>query len=231
MVVSIPVSQMMARLGLGLAMASMALPAAARIETGVSPGRSASVAALASADQLASGSATVDAEADAELDEPIQPRPNADAAPIPLIPMAHGDQFRVGFPPTWVVTHADTDPLLTATAPTGEPAITTEVSWYAEAPGQIVPLLLADIREKNHTVARYDAVSVDGTTALRLWLTDLPDSEPPYAFITVVGYSDATAILVSRYATRSDDLDNLLNQIHQSFRRGESTAAPDTHHP
>lgn len=151
-------------------------------------------------------------------------------ATVPLIPASHGGQFSVGFPEGWVVSHGDTAPHLAARTPAGEPPLITEVSWQAEAPAQLVPALLNEIREKGYTMARYDAITVDGTTTLRLWLADLPESDLPYAFISVVGYSDATAILTSRYGTRSPDLDNLLSQIHQSFRRGTpSTAEP--HHP
>lgn len=219
MILSISVDRFLSRWGLGLAMAmGLALPAGAQMAAAVPPGVDHPLAAAP------------DGVAPA-VEDVIQPRPTGNTAPVPLVPVAHGHRFTVGFPQSWAITHAETDPYLTATAPAGEPAMTTEVSWYAEAPGQVVPTLLADIREKGYTMTRYDAVMVDGTTALRLWLTDLPEPGLPYSFITVVGYSDATAILVSYYDTRSTDLDNLLSQIHQSFQRGAETTAPvhDSH--
>ncbi|QQE64797.1 hypothetical protein GFS31_14790 [Leptolyngbya sp. BL0902] len=159
-----------------------------------------------------------------------EPMPISTGATVSLIPASHGDHFAMGFPEGWVVSHGATAPHLTARTPEGAPMMVTEVAWQAEAPTQIVPALLNEIREKGYTMARYDAIVVDGTTTLRLWLADLPESDLPYAFISVVGYSDATAILTSRYGTRSPDLDNLLSQIHQSFRRSTpSTAEP--HHP
>ncbi len=160
------------------------------------------------------------------------------ADPVPLTPAAHGTQFAIGFPDNWVITHGETNPTLTAASPNGGPAITTEVSWYAQAPGEMVPTLLADIQEKGYTVTLYDAIALDDTTALRLWLADLPASELSYAFMTVIGYGDATAVVISRYETRSHDVDTLLNQIHESFRRSDSSASPpeaqethETHHP
>ncbi|MFH7242744.1 MAG: hypothetical protein ACHWZW_07820 [Spirulina sp.] len=160
------------------------------------------------------------------------------AAPVPLTPATHGSQFALGFPETWVITHGETNPHLTATSPTGGSTITTEVSWYTQAPGAMVPTILADIREKGYTVTLYDAIALDSTTALRLWLADLPDPGLPYAFMTVIGYGDATAVLISRYETRSHDVDTLLNQIHASFRRNDASASPpeaqenhETHHP
>lgn len=168
----------------------------------------------------------------------VAPMADPAAAPVPLIPATHGSQFAIGFPETWVITHGETNPHLTATDPAGELAITTEVSWYAQAPGTMVPTLLADIQEKGYTVTLYDAIALDDTTALRLWLADLPDSELSYAFMTVIGYDDATAVLISRYATRTNEVDNLLNQIHESFRRSDPNANPpeaheshETHHP
>lgn len=166
------------------------------------------------------------AEGGAEAPMPIR----STEATVPLIPASHGDHFGMGFPQGWVVSHGQTDPYLTAQTPVGEPVVTTEVSWQAEAPNQVVPALLNDIREKGYTVVRYDAITMDGTTALRLWLADLPESDRPFAFISVVGYSDATAILTSRYGTRTSDLDTLLSQIHQSFRRGTPSPAETRHH-
>lgn len=227
MVSSIQVNRRWSCLGLGLAMAAgITLPARAHMATDEAASSRAPVQAVVSEQPLAN------AAVDDEPIDGIQRRPDASAAPVPLVPAAHGDQFTVGFPQNWTVTHAGSDPYLTATAPAEEPAITTEVSWYAEAPGQVVPTLLADIREKGHTVSRYDTVVVDNTTALRLWLTDLPAPSLPHAFITVVGYSDATAVLVSHYETRSTDIDNLLSQVHQSFQRGATAETPDHHaHP
>lgn len=168
----------------------------------------------------------------------VAPMADPAANAVPLIPATHGSQFAIGFPETWVITHGETNPHLTATDPAGELAITTEVSWYAQAPGTMVPTLLADIQAKGYTVTLYDAIALDDTTALRLWLADLPDSESSYAFMTVIGYSDATAVLISRYETRTNEVDNLLNQIHESFRRSDPSASPpeaheshETHHP
>lgn len=228
----------MSLLGLAFSL-GVALPAGAQMQPQPSPTAQAiTLDDTHAAPAVAMGHGTADpstedpsTEDPSAMDEPEAVMPPRPSASVPLTAAAHGD-FAVGFPQGWLVSHGETQPHLTGQSPAGEAAITTEVSWYAEAPGQIVPTLLADIQEKGHTVARYDAVAVDGTTALRLWLTDLPAPDRPYAFITVVGYSDATAILVSHYETSSHDLDNLLNQIHQSFQRGEAATATDTHpHP
>ncbi|MEB3289988.1 MAG: hypothetical protein VKI82_08730 [Leptolyngbya sp.] len=167
--------------------------------------------------------------ADPDSDNPSQSSPSS-ASPVELITASHGNHFTVGFPQDWVITHAEISPLLKAQSPV-DPSLTTDVSWYPEAPGQVFAALLADIQAQGHTVVRYDAIAMDDTTAIRLWLTDLPASEPAYAFISVVGYGSATAVLVSRYETRSSDLEDLLSQIHQSFRHGSPATTPDHHHP
>ena len=223
---------LMAWVGLAMAL-GMALPAEAQLQRSPTPstaslGTVQATPAMAMDGHSTDGHSTDghgegDPSADPELDDLNQPRPSA-PSPVELVTAAHGNHFTVGFPQGWTITHAEDSPLLKAQSP-AEPTIITEISWYTEAPGQVFAALMADIQAEGHTVARYDAITMDGTTAIRLWLTDLPESEPTHAFLSVVGYGNATALLVSRYNARSHDLDNLLSQIHQSFRRMTPSAA------
>jgi hypothetical protein len=219
--------RLMAWVGLAMAL-GMVLPAEAQIQRSpttstASLGTIPATPAMAMDGHSTDGHGENDPSANPELEDLNQPRPSA-PSPVELVTAAHGNHFTVGFPQGWTITHAETSPLLKAQSPT-EPAITTEISWYAEAPGQVFAALMADIQAEGHTVARYDAITMDGTTAIRLWLTDLPESEPAHAFLSVVGYGNTTALLVSRYDAPSHDLDNLLSQIHQSFRRMTPSAA------
>ena len=147
--------------------------------------------------------------------------PEQPATPVDLASYTYEDLFSIGFPDGWQVTEQAASPQLTALAPATEAAtaMRTEVTWHEAPPREIVPQALQTIQDNGYTVARYDAINVDNTTALRIWLTDLPEAGLPNAFMTYVGYPNATAVIVSYYGTQTSDLDNLLSGIHQSFQR------------
>ena len=46
--------------------------------------------------------------------------------------------------------------------------------------------------------SRYEPEGIDNTTALNIWLSDLPD-DLPNAFMSYIGYADTTAAVVSYY--------------------------------
>jgi hypothetical protein len=162
--------------------------------------------------------------------DPAAPLPPEDAtAPLALERYVYADLFSIGFPEGWQVTEQESSPQLTAlafsspeTGPETDPEsalLRTEITWHTAPPQEIVPQALQTIQTNGYTVARYDAIKVDGTTALRLWLTDLPEEGKSQAFMSYVGYPNATAVIVSYYRDRTPDLDNLLSGIHQSFQR------------
>ncbi len=128
--------------------------------------------------------------------------------------------FAIGLPPGWQINHQTTAPQFIATMPATPttPAIRTEVTWHNQPPRLVVAEDLQRIKTKGYTVARYDVVSIDKTSAVRVWLTDLPDGLP-HALIAYVGYDNATAVIVSYYGAQSPAVDTLINGIHQSFHR------------
>jgi hypothetical protein len=82
----------------------------------------------------------------------------------------------------------------------------------------VVPPALQAIEANGYNVASYDAVSIDNTTALRIWLTNLPE-DLPNALMSYIGYPSHTAVIVTYYNGQSTDVDNLISSIHQSFQR------------
>lgn len=208
-----------------------------------SPGLGADHQTASTANRLAQDAPSPEAPELDEADFEGSPEQNPSPQPVltPLTQHRYGDLFSIGFPADWDVTIQDGEPQIVATAmdatsmdattidapSTGVP-ILTEVTWIAAPPQQVVPQALQEIQTKGHSVLRYDAISMDGTSAIRLWLTDLPDEEAPHAFVSYVGYASGTARIVTYYRDRSPDLDNLLSTVHQSFQRlGESTPADD----
>jgi len=158
----------------------------------------------------------------------------AEAAPAaPAIPeletTRYEDLFSIAFPVGWQVNAQTDSPQVVADSAgaTGSlPAMRTEIVWQEAPPRAVVGESLSDIQAKGYTVSRYDAVTIDGVTALRLWLSDIPDGLPN-AFITYVGYPTATATITSYYGDTSANLDPVLMAIHQSFARASTPTAED----
>lgn len=141
-------------------------------------------------------------------------------APALETPYTYADLFSIAFPAGWQVSEqADTPQVVAAgVASSTLPAIRTEVVWRDTPPGEVVGAALQEIENNGYTVARYDATTIDGVTAIRLWLSELP-TEFPNAFITYVGYPGATATITSYYGDTTADPSPVLNAIHQSFQR------------
>jgi hypothetical protein len=138
--------------------------------------------------------------------------------------------FSIAFPVGWQVNAQTDAPQVVADSagPTDSlPAIRTEITWQEAPPQVVVGESLNDIRAKGYTVSRYDAVTIDGVTAVRLWLSDIPDGLPN-AFVTYVGYPTATATITSYYGDPTTNLDPVLMAIHQSFARASTPPTEDT---
>ena len=97
--------------------------------------------------------------------------------------------------------------------------IKTEVILVSEPPNEFVDREIATIISQEYPVRRYTTVEVNERTALRLWVSDLPQA---YAnqIITFVGYgSEGTAKIVTSYNTQSPEIDFQIEQVHDSFER------------
>lgn len=151
--------------------------------------------------------------------------PAAEAAPV-LETTTYADVFSIAFPTGWQVSEQAEAPQLVADsagASDSLPAMRTEVTWREAPPREVVGESLESLRANGYTVTRYDAVTIDGVTAVRLWISEIPE-ELPNAFITYVGYPTATATITSYYGDTSNDIDPVLNAIHQSFARSQATS-------
>lgn len=165
------------------------------------------------------------APAEPDLAPPsAEPSPDEGSAPVPMpegfASYGYNGMFSVGLPSDWQVTEQPGSPQLTATgaAVADAPAVRTEITWFEAPPKEIVPQAIQTIQTNGYSVVRYDAINIDGTTALRIWLTDLPDTLPN-ALMTYIGYEQTTAAIVSYYGRTTPALDEVLNSVHQSFQR------------
>lgn len=148
-------------------------------------------------------------------------------APLTLETTSYADLFSIAFPAGWQVSEQADAPQLVADSAGANgslPAMRTEVTWREAPPREVVGESLESLRANGYTVTRYDAVTIDGVTAVRLWISGIPE-ELPNAFITYVGYPTATATITSYYGDTTGNIDPVLNAIHQSFARSQSTSA------
>ncbi|MEB3313073.1 MAG: hypothetical protein VKL98_02895 [Cyanobacteriota bacterium] len=128
----------------------------------------------------------------------------------------YNNLFTIDFPTDWQVSQQTQAPQVTALAPSG--GVRTEITWHDRPPAEVVPAALQAIETKGYNVAGYDAINIDNTTALRVWLTNLPE-DLPNALMSYIGYPSHTAVIVTYYNGQSTDVDNLISSIHQSFQR------------
>ncbi|NJL45803.1 MAG: hypothetical protein HC922_08930 [Leptolyngbyaceae cyanobacterium SM2_3_12] len=127
--------------------------------------------------------------------------------------------FSVGLPSDWQVTEQTASPQLTATSTSSAAtAVRTEITWFDIPPKEIVPQAIQTIQTNGYSVVRYEAANIDGTTALRIWVADLPEALPN-ALMTYIGYEQTTAVITSYYGAPDPAVDDLLDIIHQSFQR------------
>lgn len=159
----------------------------------------------------------------------VETSPTAEAA-LALELTSYADLFSIAFPAGWQVSaRADAPQVVadSAGATDSLPAMRTEVTWQDAPPREVVGQSLASIQAMGYTVTRYDAATIDGVTAVRLWVSEIPD-ELTNGFITYVGYPTATATIASYYGDSDTNLDSVLMAIHQSFARSQAgSPAPE----
>lgn len=136
----------------------------------------------------------------------------------------YADIFAIGVPPGWQTTEQPSSPqvVLSLSGEDVPPAelVRTEVTWFEQPPEVVVAQVLRDLQASGYTVSRYETQGIDGTTALNIWVSNLPE-DLPNAFMTYIGYADSTAGVVSYYNATDRTVESLLGDIHASFQRLE----------
>jgi hypothetical protein len=158
----------------------------------------------------------------------VEAAPAAPAMPA-LETTRYNSLFSIDLPVGWQVSEQADAPQVVADSAGANgslPAMRTEVIWKEAPPREVVGESLEAIRALGYTVSRYDAATIDGVTAVRLWLSEIPD-DLPNAFITYVGYPTATATITSYYGDTTTNLDPILTAIHQSFARSQPSQPTD----
>jgi hypothetical protein len=179
---------------------------------------------------------TPDSEAVSEpatSDTPAAPTSEPTTSEPPGLPdnfasYTYEDLFSVGFPNGWQATEHSASPqviLSNAGQAAGQAnGVRTEVTWFDQPPGVVVPQALQEIQTNGYRVIRYEPQTINGTSALSIWLTDLPE-ELSNAYLTYIGYENTTAAVISYYAESNQEVETLVGNIHRSFQRLESTSS------
>lgn len=136
----------------------------------------------------------------------------------------YADLFSIAVPAGWEAMEQDSSPQVILTSEDPEnpehEAVRTEITWFNEPPDLVVAQQINDLKANGYLVSRYEPESINGTTALNIWVTELPDGLPN-AFMTYIGYAESTAAVVSYYTGPNPSLETVLNSVHDSFRRLE----------
>ena len=154
-----------------------------------------------------------------------EPTPSADENVPPEVSLdsyTYADLFSIGVPEGWQTNEQTDSPQVTLTHSGADvsqnEAARIEITWHDQPPEVVVAQLLNDLKKNGYQVSRYEPEGIDDTTALNIWLTDLPDGMPN-AFMSYIGYADITAAVVSYYTAPNPPLESLLVEIHESFER------------
>ncbi len=186
---------------------------------------------LASSDRSAIAQSSPSEPASTPAQEVPEPPDSTEVPSLPTEPLQNYTlpaNFSLQIPQDWsadgteaerraVITNYSPDrPEGNAPQPTD---IRTEVMLVSEHPDEFVDREVATIISQEYPVRRYTTVEVNERTALRLWVTDLPQTYA-HQIITYVGYgSDGTAKIVTSYNTQSIEIDLQIEQVHDSFER------------
>ena len=89
--------------------------------------------------------------------------------------------------------------------------------YHVDAPpGPLVNANIDSFIEEGAAVSRYRSVTVDGQSALVMWLAERP-GELTSAIATFIGYGDETVFLFSRYSPENPTAEGEILSLHGSF--------------
>lgn len=149
------------------------------------------------------------------------------AAPVPA-PAANPDSLdaeianysdeaiSIDYPATWQIEVEDDSLKITNLPETEADLVATQIFQIDAPPGPLVNANIDSFLEEGSTVGRYRTITVDGQSALVMWLSDRPDTLSQ-AIATFVGYGDKTVFLFSRYADTNSAAESEILRLHTSF--------------
>lgn len=164
----------------------------------------------------------------AELPDVSAPEPANEPGNLDADIANYSDEaISIDYPATWQIAVEDDSVTITNLPETEADLVATQVFQIDAPPGPLVNANIDSFLEEGSTVGRYRTITVDGQSALVMWLSDRPDPLDR-AIATFIGYGDETVFLFSRYAAANDAAEAEILRLHTSFSRlAAHSSAPD----
>lgn len=155
------------------------------------------------------------------------PAPAADPDSLNAEIANYSDEaISIDYPATWQIEVEDDSLKITNLPDTEAGLVATQIFQIDAPPGPLVNANIDSFLEEGSTVGRYRTITVDGQSALVMWLSDRPDTLSQ-AIATFIGYGDKTVFLFSRYADTNSTAESEILRLHTSFSNlaAQSSAA------
>ena len=165
--------------------------------------------------------------------EPVDPEPaNQEFSPEPPSPESSEPLVQPGvagettnysdsamsidFPADWKVDVSADSLMITNVTTDENNLVATQVNQIAAPPGAVVNANIDSFVKEGAAVSRYRAVTIDGQSALVIWLSDRPDTLSK-AIATFIGYGNETVLLFSRYSPDNTTAEDAVLRMHISY--------------
>lgn len=122
----------------------------------------------------------------------------------------------IDFPADWKVDVSDDGLMITNVTTDEAGLVATQVARVAASPAAVVDANIDSFLKEGTVVGRYRSVTIDGQSALVMWLSDRPDTLSR-AIATFIGYGNETVLLFSRYAPENATAEDDVLRLHTSY--------------
>lgn len=159
------------------------------------------------------------------VNQESSPQPPSPESSEPLVPPAAAGEttnysdstMSIDFPADWKAD-VSADALMITNVTTDENnLVATQVNHIAASPGAVVNANIDSFVKEGASVGRYRTVTIDGQSALVIWLSDRPDTLSN-AIATFIGYGNETVLLFSRYSPDNTTAEENVLRMHTSYR-------------
>ena len=159
-----------------------------------------------------------------EPPSPESSAPLVQAAPAGTTANYSDGVMSIDFPADWKAD-VSADGLMITNVTTDENAlVATQVNRIAASPGAVVNANIDSFIKEGAAVGRYRAVTIDGQSALVIWLSNRPDPLSS-AIATFIGYGNETVLLFSRYSPDNATAEEDVLRLHSSYHNLSAAGA------
>ena len=159
----------------------------------------------------------VNPDASPEPSSPESSEPLVQPAPAGTTTNYSDDAMSIDFPADWKVDVSADGLMITNVTTDENNLVATQVNRIAATPGAVVNANIDSFIKEGAAVGRYRAVTIDGQSALVIWLSDRPDPLSK-AIATFIGYGNETVLLFSRYSPDNATAEEDVLRLHSSYR-------------